>query len=196
MTTHRLTFIYTMRREYIPNIITILRLILIGPIVASLVLGRYPAACWLFIIAGLTDAVDGYLARKFQWISRFGAMVDPVADKLLMISTFLTLGFIGVIPWWLIVMVVARDVIIVTGGVIYHFLIGAYEFAPSRISKLNTFLQIILIILLMLHIGFQWLPWSMLNALMIGVFCTSALSLCHYLWVWGWKALYARTQLR
>lgn len=196
MTTRLLVLITSLRKEYIPNIITILRLVLIGPIVASLVLGRYPMACWLFIIAGLTDAVDGYLARRFQWISRFGAMVDPVADKLLMISTFLTLGLIGIIPWWLIVMVVARDVIIVAGGVIYHFLIGEYEFAPSKLSKLNTFLQIILIILLMLHIGFQWLPWSWLNALMIGVFCTSALSLGHYLWVWGWKAIYAKTATR
>lgn len=187
---------YALRREYIPNIITVLRLVLIGPIVASLLLGKYQAACWLFIIAGVTDAVDGYLARRFQWISRFGAMVDPVADKLLMISTFLTLGFIQIIPWWLIVMVVARDILIVAGGVLYHFLIGAYEFSPSKISKFNTFLQILLIILLMLHIGFVFLPWSWLHGLMLLVFCTSALSLFHYLWVWGWKAFYTQSQLK
>jgi len=177
-----------MKREYIPNIITIFRLILITPIVVSLVMGYYRLAFYLFTIAGITDAVDGYLARRFKWISRWGAMVDPVADKLLMVMTFLTLGYIRIIPLWLLATVVLRDIIIVLGGMAYHFLIGAYEFKPSLISKCNTFLQIILIIALVFQLAFTVIPEFMINLLMILVFLTSIVSLVDYVIVWGLKA--------
>lgn len=177
-----------MKSEYIPNIITIFRLILITPIVVSLIMGHYYLAFILFTIAGFTDAVDGYLARRFQWISRWGAMVDPVADKLLMMMTFLTLGYIKIIPLWLLITVVLRDVMIVLGGMAYHFMIGAYEFKPSLISKCNTFLQIILVIALVFQLAFTVIPGFMINLLMILVFLTSVISLVDYIIVWGIKA--------
>jgi len=177
-----------MKSEYIPNIITIFRLILIPPIVVSLLVGYYHLAFVLFTTAGITDAVDGYLARRFHWISRWGAMVDPVADKLLMVMTFLTLGYIKIVPLWLLLTVVLRDIIIVLGGMAYHFLIGAYEFKPTLISKCNTFLQIILIIALVFQVAFTVIPDFIINLMMILVFATSVISLIDYVIVWGMKA--------
>ena len=177
-----------MRPEYIPNIITILRLVLIPPIIITLVLAKYRFAFTLFFIAGITDAVDGYLARRFQWISRWGAMVDPIADKFLMVLTFLTLGYIQVIPLWLLLMVVIRDLVIISGGIAYHFIIGVYEFKPTLISKCNTFLQITLVILLMFQLAFTLVPVFIITLLMQLVFLTSIISLIDYIVVWGMKA--------
>jgi len=177
-----------MRAEYIPNIITVLRLILIPPIILTLLFAKYRYAFYFFLIAGLTDAIDGYLARKFHWISRFGSMIDPVADKLLMVLTFLTLSYIHVMPLWLLITVVLREIIIVAGGVTYHFLIGAYEFKPTLISKCNTFLQILLIILVMFHLAFALIPSFLLGLMMKLVFITSIVSLADYVIVWSIKA--------
>lgn len=177
-----------MSPEYIPNIITILRLILVGPIVFGLLTHHYHMAFWLFMIAGVTDAIDGYLARRFKWISRWGAMVDPLADKLLMVCTFLTLGYMSIFPIWLLAMVVARELIIVIGGVVYHFWIGAYDFVPTRISKLNTCLQIMLIIGLMFNLSYAIISGEPIHVLMLLVFFTSLVSLIDYIWVWGRRA--------
>lgn len=175
--------------EYIPNIITVLRLLLVGPIVVSMYLVDYRLAFYLFIVAGVTDAVDGYLARRFHWISRFGAMVDPLADKLLMMSSYFTLAYLDQIPVSLLAMVLIRDVVIVTGGVCYHFLIGQYEFRPRIFSKLNTFLQVSLVILLLMHLAHGVIPILWLNILMDVVFATTLISMLDYVFVWGKKAL-------
>ncbi len=177
-----------MRREYIPNIITLFRLMLISPIVCTLLIHQYRIAFILFFIAGLTDAVDGYLARRFHWISRWGAIVDPLADKLLMVSTFLTLGYLGVFPLWLLAMIVIREIVIVSGGTLYHLLIGEYEFSPTYISKINTCLQIILTTLLVFNLSFPIISPQLLHILMITVFSTSLISLIDYMWVWGRRA--------
>lgn len=158
------------------------------PIFAGLLTNKYELAFWLFAIAGFTDAVDGYLARRFKWISRWGAMVDPVADKLLMAVTFLTLGYIDAVPLSLLLIVVSRDIIIVVGGMAYHFIIGEYEFQPSKISKCNTFLQITLIITLMFQLAYTVLPEGFVHLLMTLVYITSIVSLSDYLIVWGLKA--------
>jgi cardiolipin synthase (CMP-forming) len=178
----------SMKCEYIPNMITVLRLILIPPIIIYLLLAEYRVAFFLFFIASLTDAIDGYLARKYHWVTRWGSIVDPLADKTLMILTFLTLGYLGVIPLVLLIVVILRDVIIVGGGVAYHFLIGSYEFKPTLISKCNTFLQILLIILLMFEQAFRVLPLGFIHLLMILVFFTNIMSLLDYVIVWGMKA--------
>lgn len=177
-----------MRPEYIPNIITIVRLILVGPIVVGLLTGHYQMAFWLFVTAGLTDAIDGYLARRFKWISRWGAMVDPLADKLLMVCTFLTLGYLAIFPLWLLLTLLLREIVIVTGGVAYHFWIGVYDFIPTKISKLNTCLQIVLITGLMCDLSYAFIPASWLSMLMVVVALTSSISLIDYIWVWGRRA--------
>lgn len=177
-----------MNAAYIPNLITVLRLLLVTPIVVGLLTHHYPLAFWLFMVAGLTDAIDGYLARRFQWISRFGAMVDPLADKLLMVATFLTLGYLGILPLWLLTMVILRELVIVIGAVLYHLLIGEYDFIPTRISKVNTCLQIVLIIGFMFNLSYNIIPGTVMKILMGLVFITSFLSLTDYMWVWGQRA--------
>ncbi len=177
-----------MNPAYIPNIITLFRLALIGPIVIGLLMGNDRLAFFLFLVAGLTDAVDGYLARRFQWISRWGAMVDPLADKLLMVSSYLALTYLGALPVWLLALVLTRDVVIVTGGICYHFLIGQYEFKPSRISKANTFLQIALVVVILSHRSYGFLNVLWIKCLIYAVLASTALSMIDYIWVWGWRA--------
>jgi len=178
-----------MSPEYIPNIVTILRLFLVGPLVFTMSMKEYKVALFLFIIAGLTDAVDGYLARRFHWISRFGAMVDPLADKLLMMSSFFVLAYLDQIPIWLLAIVLIRDAVIVTGGVCYHFLIGQYEFKPRLLSRVNTFLQIILIVCILFNNSYYLLKEYWIVGLTYLVFFTSLISMLEYVWIWGGRAL-------
>lgn len=177
-----------MRKEYIPNLITILRLILVVPVIASLLYQQYKWAFWLFIFTGLTDAIDGYLARRLKCITRWGSMVDPLADKLLILSTFISLAYLGYFPLWLLLLMALREIIIVSGGVIYHYTIGTYEFLPSRISKLNTFLQLILIVSIMFNLSYVIVPLKWLDGLVLAVCLTSFASLIDYIWVWGRRA--------
>lgn len=177
-----------MNPAYIPNIITVFRLLLVGPILVSLLMGNYKLAFFLFLFAGLTDAVDGYLARRFQWISRWGAMVDPLADKLLMVSSYLALTYLNILPVWLLAIVLTRDVVIVTGGICYHFLIGQYDFKPSLISKANTFFQIILVIVVLSHYSYDLFNAVWMDTLIYLVLFTTTVSMINYIWVWGWRA--------
>ncbi len=177
-----------MNPAYIPNIITVFRLLLVGPIVIGLLMGNYRLAFFLFLFAGLTDAIDGYLARRFQWISRWGSMVDPLADKLLMVSSYLALTYLSILPVWLLAIVLTRDVVIVTGGMCYHFLIGRYDFKPSLISKANTCLQIILVMVVLAKYSYGFFNGLWIDILIYGVLFTTAMSMIHYIWVWGWRA--------
>ncbi|MBB70932.1 MAG: CDP-alcohol phosphatidyltransferase [Legionellales bacterium] len=183
-----------MKRADIPNIITIARIILVIPILLALMWQSYTLAFWLFVIAGVSDAVDGFLARRFHWMSRLGGVLDPLADKALLLISFITLGFLGHMPVWLVVMVVVRDIVIVSGGFAYHFLIGEYDFKPTWISKVNTFLQIFLLALTLLQLSYYVLPAHWLEWLMVLVFITSLVSMLDYVVVWGCKAIKSRRQ--
>lgn len=126
----------------LPNLISLVRLAAV-PIVAWMIAtGRFAGAFWLFVATGVSDAIDGWLARVLNQRTPLGAHLDPIADKLLVVCVFVTLGQIGKIDSWLVVLVVARDVMIV-GGIILLFLIEhRIAIAPSFISKANTMVQI------------------------------------------------------
>jgi cardiolipin synthase len=126
----------------IPNLICVLRIALVWPIIASLTGGRFLLALVLVGVAGVSDGLDGYLAKRFDWRSRLGGLLDPLADKLLLVSTFLTLAWLGLAPVWLAAVVIARDVVIVTGGLVYQFVVAPVQPEPSRVSKLNTGAQL------------------------------------------------------
>jgi cardiolipin synthase len=126
----------------IPNIITVARLILVPVIVLMIVQERWMAAFGLFVAAGVSDGVDGYIARRFHMESRFGAYADPVADKLLLVSIYLSLALSGAIPVWLTGLVVARDVLIVAAVLVSWALSRPVEIKPLMVSKLNTAAQI------------------------------------------------------
>lgn len=175
--------------RYIPNFITCLRLFLVGPVLFALLNRHYLLALILFVLAGVTDALDGLLARLYGWTSRFGAVADPLADKLLLMSSFIALYSLGLIPVWLMAAIVGRDLWILVGVLSYRCLIGRLEVAPSGISKINTFLQILLVPLLLIDQSLFHIPYLLIQVFMLLVLMTSIASFLHYTWVWGLRAL-------
>lgn len=178
-----------MKSSWIPNLLTILRCILTLPVILGLLWGYPKIAFWLFIIAGFSDALDGFLARNFNWSSRFGSILDPLADKFLMLAVFITLCYLDAMPLWVLLTIIIRDVIIISGGVAYQYLVGSFEMNPNKLSKLNTCLQLLLITLLMWQISYHAIPQKWLINLMYIVFLTNITSLIQYVWQWSGRAL-------
>ena len=135
-----------MKLKYIPNMICVLRIILVAPIVWSLLQGRYGLALGLILVAGFSDALDGFLARRFDWRTRLGGLLDPAADKLLMFAAYVTLAWIGLVPIWFSAIVVGRDIIIITGAIVYQLYVAPVHGEPTGASKLNTVLQILFVL--------------------------------------------------
>jgi len=144
------------KRSDIPNLITVMRILLVAPISWLLVRQEFGPALALFFVAGLSDGLDGFLAKHYRWTSRLGALLDPLADKALLVACYAALAWTGLLPVWLLVLVVARDVVIVAGAVVYNFRIRRLEAQPTLISKLNTLLQILLALLVIVQ---QLVPW-------------------------------------
>jgi len=181
-----------MRLNDVPNIITILRILLVLPVVLALLNEHYGVALFLFGVAGASDGLDGYIAKHFDCTSRLGSILDPLADKLLLVSTYLSLAWLGLLPWWLIVIVLLRDVLIVMGGVAYHHFIGEYEMEPSLISKLNTASQILLGFSVVLSMSLLPLSELLIDSLIYFVLVTTLMSGADYVWTWGRRAMAAR----
>jgi cardiolipin synthase len=174
----------------LPNLISILRIALVVPVVLFLLEGIYTWALVLFLIAGASDGLDGFLARRYGWTSRVGAILDPIGDKLLMVAVFLVLGTKGYLPWWLVAVVILRDVIIITGAVTYHTLIEQVDMQPLYISKLNTALQILLVLLVLYHLSAfgPALPALAETILVYAVFISTLASGTAYVVSWGRRA--------
>ncbi|MEX0955654.1 MAG: CDP-alcohol phosphatidyltransferase family protein [Rhizobiaceae bacterium] len=128
----------------IPNFITLLRFLLVPAIVYALLLGAMDWALAGFVIAGVSDAIDGFIARQFNQRSELGAYLDPVADKLLLVSVFVVLGLMSELPLWLVIAAVSRDLLIVGGVMISSLLGNPVEMKPLMVSKANTAMQIVL----------------------------------------------------
>ncbi|HRY17464.1 MAG TPA: CDP-alcohol phosphatidyltransferase family protein [Candidatus Competibacteraceae bacterium] len=178
--------------RYIPNVITSLRILLAVPFLWSLLNEQYGTALLLFIIAGVSDALDGFLAKYFGWTSELGGLLDPIADKLLLIGAILALGWLHELPGWLVALVILRDLIIVSGAISYHFLIERFVAAPLMISKLNTLLQLILVCAMIVHYGVTALPAWLLTGLIYTTALTTVWSGAAYIWQWSWRARNAR----
>jgi cardiolipin synthase (CMP-forming) len=133
----------------IPNIISVLRIVLVAPIAYFLWHQNYLIALLLFLIGGLSDGLDGFLARRYKWETELGVILDPMGDKLMMLSAYLLLGWHHLLPWWLVSLVILRDLIIVVGTLLYRLFIGEAKIKPLFISKLNTALQILLVLSVM-----------------------------------------------
>ncbi len=133
----------------LPNFITIARLLGVPLIVWLMIADRFLEATVLFIIAGISDAADGFIAKRFGAASELGAYLDPVADKALLVSVFITLGFKGTLPAWLIVLVVSRDLFIIGGMLLAYVLSNPMAVHPLWVSKANTVAQILLIVLVL-----------------------------------------------
>ena len=177
-----------MQLRDLPNIISALRLIAVIPVVWLLLEREFGWALLLFAVAGLSDGVDGFLAKHYGWQSRLGGILDPLADKILLVSCFLVLGSISLIPIWLVLAVVFRDLVIVTGAILYHFRVAEVEAAPTLTSKLNTVLQLLLVVLVIMDAGPVPLPGPLIETLTWACLVTVAVSGIQYVWVWGRKA--------
>jgi cardiolipin synthase len=125
----------------VPNVVSSIRILLAIPIAVTLLHHQYLATLALFGAAAVSDVADGFLAKRFGWQSRLGAVLDPAADKLLLATVFVTLAALRLVPLWLMAAAVARDIIIVLGAIAYRVYIGPVEASPSTISKLNTACQ-------------------------------------------------------
>lgn len=137
------------RLRHLPNLITVARIVLVVPAAWLLWRDAVVPALVLIAVAGISDAIDGEIARRFNWRTRFGEMTDPAADKLLVVAVFVVLAAQGHLPLWLVVVVVLRDVVIVSGTLTYRHLFGTVEMSPTPLSKANTGLQIVAILLLL-----------------------------------------------
>ncbi|MBU1188914.1 MAG: CDP-alcohol phosphatidyltransferase family protein [Gammaproteobacteria bacterium] len=171
-----------------PNLLTVARIIMV-PVLALLIVQRhFQPAFWLAIAAGLSDALDGYLAKRFGWVTRFGGIADPLADKLMTIVAFTSLAWVGLLPWWLVALTLLRDLVIVTGGLIYHYRVEPVQAQPTPTSKLNTLLQIILLALVLLQAAGYWHAATLVQWMVNAVAVTTVLSMLQYVIVWSGKA--------
>ena len=179
----------------LPNLITIARILLVVPTAWLLIESRYVEALVLMAVAGASDALDGWMARRFGWMSRFGAAMDPVADKLLVAVTFIVFTLQGHIPVWVAAIVLGRDAVIMTGAGAYRLFFEPIQFAPTFISKANTAMQIVALLMLLLGLcGFGAVselallladPWGFYLLAVLGL--SSGVD---YVITWGRKAFF------
>jgi cardiolipin synthase len=175
-------------RSDIPNIISFIRILLVGPVCYALLTDQFVMALILFAVAGLSDALDGALAKTYHWESRLGSILDPIADKLLLVVSFFCLTLLGLLPLWLLVLIVLRDMLIVGGGMAYHYQFGRFDMAPLWSSKINTALQIAMVLLVIIQqVWFQEYAEIISNITWL-VVASVIISGTEYVIVWGQKA--------
>ncbi len=153
--------------RFIPNIITVLRFAGVPLLVWWIYDGQFYNALLLFLLMGLSDALDGYLAKSFNWRTTLGAYLDPAADKAMLISAYITLGVLDLLPHWLVFFVILRDVALLSGALSYVFSTRRLEIHPSIISKANTFVQIVLVFVV-LYSQINFVP-SIVIQLLVGI---------------------------
>ncbi len=177
-----------MQARDIPNLISFMRILLTLPIVWLMFEREFSYALMLFAVAGFSDGLDGFLAKHYGWQSHLGGLLDPLADKALLMSSFLVLGGLGLIPIWLVILVIFRDLTIMGGALYYHFSVEEVDADPSLVSKLNTLTQIMLVLLVVTDAGPLPLPDLLLQGLIWATGLTTLISGGMYVWVWSKKA--------
>lgn len=178
----------------LPNVVSFIRLLLILPFLVAFTHQKYDLALYIFLVAGISDGIDGWLARHFHWQSQFGHFIDPLADKLLVSSSFIALALIQQLPWWLVCLVLLRDLTLFVGAALwYGFIERTYEFVPTLLSKINTALQILLVLLCLINIAFNALHPNLVPLLIYITALTTTITYIDYVWTWGKKACLARS---
>jgi len=172
----------------LPNIITIARICAVVPLMILLNRQQYQLALLVACVAGASDAVDGFLAKQFGWTSRIGGILDPIADKFLLVGCFAMLALQSHLPVWLFWLVIGRDLLIVAGGTIYYWTIAKVDASPTLLSKLNTCCQILLVLLALLGLVYQWVDHRWMVWMTWVVALSTTLSGLQYVWIWGIKA--------
>ena len=177
--------------RHLPNLITVLRFLLVLPTGWCILRGAHGWAFGLFLAAGASDALDGALARGFGWTSRFGAIADPLADKILVAVVYLALTWQGLLPLWLMVLVLGRDLVIVGGALCYHWFVAELELAPTLLGKANTLGNVLFVGLVLAELSAPALAW-LEPFVAWGIWAMAALTVlsgADYVRIWARKAL-------
>jgi cardiolipin synthase len=168
----------------IPNLITLGRILLVPVVVWAIAAGEIGIAFLLFLAAGVSDAIDGFLAKRFGMTTALGAYLDPLADKTMMVSIFVALGITGAIPRWLVILVVSRDILIV-GGVMLSWLVGSpVTVKPLLVSKINTVAQVVFVCLVLASLAFHFEVGLFRELAMLTVAALTLLSVGFYVAEW------------
>jgi cardiolipin synthase len=193
-----------MSLRWLPNAITIGRMVLALPLLWALATAQFKLALWIAIVAGVSDAVDGFLAKRYAWHSSMGGVLDPLADKLLLSVCFVGLWWGQLLPGWLVALVLGRDVVIIGGALVWWRTLGPFTAEPTKLSKLNTLLQIVLVVALIADAAFAGslpagagragpIPLVWLQALLLACAAFTVASGVDYVVRWGSRF---RTALR
>jgi cardiolipin synthase len=178
--------------KHLPNAISVTRGLCAIPLLWLTLQGQWEAAFWLAMIAGASDGVDGWLAKRFGWQSRLGAGIDPLADKALLLSALLSLTLSGDLPLWFLLLALARDVCIVLGAFIFNWRYERFTPKPSLLGKLTT---AALIALIVVELGLRAFVWPLTGAINVLLYLSSALlvaSWVHYWLLWQRLSLEVR----
>ncbi len=171
--------------DSIPNIITLCRILLVPIIIWAIASSQMEIAFVVFIIAGVSDAVDGFLAKRFNMTSELGALLDPLADKALLVSIYIALGIWGAIPRWIVILVVSRDFMIVAAVIVSWLFDKPVAMKPSMVSKLNTVAQVAFAALVLgsLGFGFNPMPYDLILMALVTIFTLSSVFLYLVEWI-------------
>jgi cardiolipin synthase (CMP-forming) len=172
----------------LPNLISLARLLAVPLAVWLILTDRYGIAFWVFVAAGVSDAIDGFIAKHFGARTVLGGYLDPLADKALLVSVYVTLGYRGQIENWLVILVVFRDVLIIGGAILYQTMTQSLKMQPLFISKINTAAQIALVAILLGKLGLDVVnDYGLTAALVYVVAASTLLSGGAYIAIWGWR---------
>jgi len=173
----------------LPNLITLARLLAVPVTVYLILRGAFVPAFWLFVAAGISDALDGFLAKRLNAVSVIGEFLDPLADKALLVSVFIALGYLDHVDMWLVILIVFRDLMIIGGAILFQTLTQSLEVNPLYISKINTVAQIVLACTILAQLANGWIAAEVTLALTVFVGVTTFLSGAAYVIKWGWMAV-------
>jgi len=182
--------------RFIPNALCILRMLLVVPVAWLLLRHEYWLTLWVFAFAAFTDGLDGFLAKRCGWTSELGKILDPLADKILLVGVFITLAVVGLVPAWLAIVAVMRDVVITAGAIAYSSLYGDPHGHPTWISKVNTLCQVMYLLLIVGAEAVHRMPPAALTVLGALVLVTTIVSGIDYVITYTHKAIAASQQRR
>lgn len=170
-----------------PNLISMLRVLLTPVLVYLITQSAYGYALGVFLLAGTSDALDGFIARRFNLFTPFGAIIDPVADKLIILSSLFTLTWVDLLPVWLTLAILGRDIVIVGGAVAYRWLTGSVQITPTFLGKTHTFLEFAMIAFVLGNAAAILDGTSWLAIFFAVTFLTAVASGGQYVWIWAGK---------
>jgi len=168
----------------IPNLISVFRLLIVPIVIVMILEDRWLAAFVLFLVAGVSDGIDGWIARRFDMRSELGAVIDPLADKAMLVSVYVTLAVVGALEEWLVVLVVSRDVMIVLAYVVSWIMARPIPAKPIFASKVNTALLIVYAVTILAANAFGFTLGPLDEILSVGIAVLTVFTLGAYLVMW------------